>query len=561
MSASFEQLLDENLSTVIMKQGSLVTGIVIDILENHVVVHVGLKSEAAISISEFNNESGELDVAIGDEVQLTLEAIEDGHGNTRVSREKAIKQEVWKRIEDCMTGDSVLTGLITGSVKGGMTVDVQGIKAFLPGSLAEVIPTKDLDHLIGNYEEFKVIKLDKDKNNVVLSRKAVLQEVNSEERDKLLASLDEGQVVKGVVKNLTDYGAFVDLGGIDGLLHITDISWSRINHPSEALNIGEELQVKIIKYDREAQKVSLGVKQLIDDPWKGTEGKFPLNTSVMATVTNLTDYGFFAEIETGVEGLVHVSEIDWTNKNIHPSKVVQLKDKVEVMILEVDEEKRRISLGLKQLSENPWQVFAHTHNEGDKVSGSIKSITDFGVFIELNGGIDGLVHLSDISWDEDDEAARLLNKGDEIETLVLSIEADRERISLGIKQLVSDNFSDYAEANKKGSRVKATVIDYNDERITLSLSDGVNGHLPQKDFANSLADSSLEEGMEMEVVIANINRKDREIILSLRALEKQEERSALQDNAQKNKVIEEATKSNIGDLIKAELGESQDENE
>ena len=561
MSASFEQLLDENLSTVIMKQGSLVTGIVIDILENHVVVHVGLKSEAAVSISEFNNESGELDVAIGDEVQLTLEAIEDGHGNTRVSREKAIKQEVWKRIEDCMTGDSVLTGLITGSVKGGMTVDVQGIKAFLPGSLAEVIPTKDLDHLLGNYEEFKVIKLDKDKNNVVLSRKAVLQEVNSEEREKLLAGLDEGQVVKGIVKNLTDYGAFVDLGGIDGLLHITDISWSRINHPSEAINIGEELQVKIIKYDRETQKVSLGVKQLIDDPWVGIEGKFPLNTSVMAKVTNLTDYGFFAEIETGVEGLVHVSEIDWTNKNIHPSKVVQLKDKVEVMILEVDEEKRRISLGLKQLSENPWQVFAHTHKEGDKVTGSIKSITDFGVFIELNGGIDGLVHLSDISWDEDDEAARLLNKGDEIETLVLSIEADRERISLGIKQLVSDSFSDYVDANKKGSRVKATVINFNDERITLSLSDGVNGHLPQKDFANSLADSSLEEGMEMEVVIANINRKDREIILSLRALEKQEERSALHDNAQKNKEIEEATKSNIGDLIKAELGESKDENE
>ena len=561
MSASFEQLLDENLSTVIMKEGSLVTGIVIDILENHVVVHVGLKSEAAVLISEFNNESGELDIAIGDEVQLTLEAIEDGHGNTRVSREKAIKQEVWKRIEDCMTGDAVLTGLITGSVKGGMTVDVQGIKAFLPGSLAEVIPTKDLDHLLGNYEEFKVIKLDKDKNNVVLSRKAVLQEVNSEEREKLLAGLDEGQVVKGIVKNLTDYGAFVDLGGIDGLLHITDISWSRINHPSEAINIGEELQVKIIKYDREAQKVSLGVKQLIDDPWVGIEGKFPLNTSVMAKVTNLTDYGFFAEIKTGVEGLVHVSEIDWTNKNIHPSKVVQLKDKVEVMILEVDEEKRRISLGLKQLSENPWQVFAHTHKEGDKVSGSIKSITDFGVFIELNGGIDGLVHLSDISWNEDDEAARLLNKGDEIETLVLSIEADRERISLGIKQLVSDNFSDYVDSNKKGSRVKATVIDFNDERITLSLSDDVNGHLPQKDFANSLADSSLEEGMEMEVVIANINRKDREIILSLRALEKQEERSALHDNAQKNKEIEEATKSNIGDLIKAELGESQDENE
>jgi len=561
MSASFEKLLDENLSTVIMKQGSLVTGIVIDILENHIVVHVGLKSEAAVAISEFYNESGSLDVAIGDEVQLTLEAIEDGHGNTRVSREKAIKQEVWKRIENCMTGDTTLKGLITGSVKGGMTVDVQGIKAFLPGSLADVIPTKDLDYLLGNYEEFKVIKLDKEKNNVVLSRKAVLQEVNSEERDKLLEGLQEGQVVKGLVKNLTDYGAFIDLGGLDGLLHITDISWSRINHPSEAINIGEELQVKIIKYDKETRKVSLGVKQLIDDPWVGIEDKFPINTSVMAIVTNLTDYGFFAEIENGVEGLVHVSEIDWTNKNIHPTKVVQLKDKVEVMILEVNEEKRRISLGLKQLSENPWQVFAHTHKEGDKVLGTIKSITDFGVFIELHGGIDGLVHLSDISWDEATEAARQLNKGDEIETLVLSIEAERERISLGIKQLISDSFSDFVDSNKKGSKVKGTVINFNDERITLSLADGVNGHLSQKDFANSLADSSLEEGMEMEVVIANINRKDREIILSLRALEKQEERSALHDNAQKNKEIEQATQSNIGDLIKAELGEPQDEDE
>ena len=561
MSANFEKLLDENLSTVIMKQGSLVTGIVIDILENHVVVHVGLKSEAAIQKSEFLNESGEMAVEIGDEVQLTLEAVEDGHGNTKVSREKAIKQEVWKRIEDCMADEAILKGLITGVVKGGMTVDVQGIKAFLPGSLAEVAPTKDLDHLLGNYEEFKVIKLDKDKNNVVLSRKAVLQAVNSEEREKLLSGLSEGQVIKGIVKNLTDYGAFVDLGGIDGLLHITDISWSRINHPSEALSIGDSLDVKVIKYDQEAQKVSLGVKQLIEDPWVGIEAKFPISTSIMAKVTNLTDYGFFAEIETGVEGLVHVSEIDWTNKNIHPSKVVQLKDTVEVMILEVDETKRRISLGLKQLSENPWQVFAHTHNEGDKVSGSIKSITDFGVFIELNGGIDGLVHLSDISWEESDAAARLLNKGDQIETLILSIEADRERISLGIKQLLSDVFTDYAEENKKGSKVIATVLDFDEEKINLSLSEGVNGYLTQKDFSNSLSESTLEVGDEMEVVIANVNRKDREIILSLRALEKQEERSALQDNAQKNKEIEEATKSNLGDLIKAELGESKVEDE
>jgi len=561
MSANFEQLLEENLSTLIMKQGSLVTGIVIDILENHLVVHVGLKSEAAIQKSEFLNELGELDLEIGDEVQLTLEAIEDGHGNTRLSREKAIKQEVWKRIEDCLADDAILKGLITGSVKGGMTVDVQGIKAFLPGSLAEVSPTKDLEHLVGGYEEFKVIKLDKAKDNVVLSRKAVLQEVNSEEREKLLSGLAEGQVIKGIVKNLTDYGAFVDLGGIDGLLHITDISWSRINHPSEALGIGDSLDVKVIKYDQEAKKVSLGIKQLIDDPWIGIEEKLPLNTSVMASVTNLTDYGFFAEIETGVEGLVHVSEIDWTNKNIHPSKVVQLKDKVEVMILEVDETKRRISLGLKQLSENPWQVFAHTHKEGDKVTGVIKSITDFGVFIELDGAIDGLVHLSDLSWEEDDEAARSLNKGDSIETLILSIEADRERISLGIKQLITDTFTDFVEANKKGSRVSASIVDFNDDRIVLNLAENVQGYLPQKDYANSLADTPLEVGAEMEVVIANIDRKDRRIILSLRALEKQEERSALQDNAQKNKQIEEATKSNIGDLIKAELGDSKKENE
>ena len=561
MAASFEQLLDENLSTVIMKQGSLVTGIVIDILDNHVVVHVGLKSEAVVQVSEFYNESGELELEIGDEVQLTLEAIEDGHGNTRVSREKAIKQEVWKRIEDCLAQDSILKGLITGSVKGGMTVDVQGIKAFLPGSLAEVVPTKDLEHLVGNYEEFKVIKLDKDKNNVVLSRKAVLQEVNSEEREKLLATLAEGQVVKGVVKNLTDYGAFVDLGGIDGLLHITDISWSRINHPSEAIKIGEQLDVKVIKYDAEEKKVSLGIKQLIDDPWVGIESKFPLNTSVMATVTNLTDYGFFAEIEQGVEGLVHVSEIDWTNKNIHPSKVVQLKDQVEVMILEVDEEKRRISLGLKQLTENPWQVFEHTHKEGDKVSGAIKSITDFGVFIELQGGIDGLVHLSDISWDESEESVRSLNKGDVVEALVLSIEADRERISLGMKQLVSDSFGDFAEANKKGSRVNAIILGASDDRIDLKLTEDVKGYLPMKDYTNSMSETPIEEGAEIEVVIANINRKDREVILSLRALEKQEEKSALKDNALKNKEIEDATKSNIGDLIKAEMEDSKSEDE
>jgi small subunit ribosomal protein S1 len=431
----------------------------------------------------------------------------------------------------------------------------------LPGSLAEVLPSKDLEHLVGNYEEFKVIKLDKDKQNVVLSRKAVLQEVNSEEREKLLSTLSEGQVIKGVVKNLTDYGAFVDLGGLDGLLHITDISWSRINHPSEAIKIGEELDVKVIKYDAEEKKVSLGVKQLIDDPWIGIGAKFPINTSVMGSVTNLTDYGFFAEIEEGVEGLVHVSEIDWTNKNIHPSKVVQLKDQVEVMILEVDEEKRRISLGLKQLTENPWQVFEHTHKEGDKVSGAIKSITDFGVFIELEGGIDGLVHLSDISWDENEDSVRELNKGDTVEALVLSIEAERERVSLGIKQLIPDSFQEYIDSNKKGSRVIGKIVEFDDDNINLLLAEGIMGNLSQKDFSNSATEYSLEEGTDVEVVIANINRKDREIILSVRALEKQEEKSALKDNALKNKEIEDANKSNLGDLIKAEIEDSKAEDE
>ena len=559
MSLNFEELLDKNLSTVTMKPGSLLTGIVIDILDSHVIVHVGLKSEAAIAIQEFVNEKGEIDLKVGDEVQLLLEAIEDGHGNTRVSREKAIKQEVWKRIEDCLKGESTLNGLITGQVKGGMTVDIQGIKAFLPGSLAEATPTKDLDHLEGRYEEFKVIKLDKEKNNVVLSRRAVLEEVNSEEREKLLSNLKEGQEIQGVVKNLTDYGAFVDLGGIDGLLHITDISWSRINHPSEALNIGEKIKVQVTKFDKDEGKVSLGMKQLSSDPWKGIENKFPLNTSVMAKVTNLTDYGFFAEIESGVEGLVHVSEIDWTNKNIHPSKVVELGDSLEVMILEVDEEKRRISLGVKQLTENPWQVFTHKHKEGDKIKGTIKSITDFGVFIGLEGNIDGLVHLSDVSWNDEEEAIRQLEKNQEIEAIVLSIDVERERISLGIKQLQEDAFNEYTQLNNKGSRVKGKVNEITDERIILLLSEGVQGYIPLKDYQNSSQEGDPSLGDDIEVVVASIDKKDREIILSLRALEKAEERDALKDNVERNKEIEEASKSNIGDMIKAELQDNEDE--
>ena len=559
MSASFEELLDKNLNTVTMKPGSLLAGIVIDILETHVIVHVGLKSEAAVSIQEFVNEKGQIDLKVGDEVQLYLEAIEDGHGNTRVSREKAIKQEVWKRIEDCLNGETTLNGLITGQVKGGMTVDIQGVKAFLPGSLAESMPTKDLDHLEGKYEEFKVIKLDKEKNNVVLSRKAVLEEVNFEERTKLLSSLGEGQEVEGVVKNLTDYGAFIDLGGVDGLLHITDISWSRINHPSEALNIGEKIKVQVTNFDKDEGKGSLGIKQLSPDPWQGIENKFPLNTSVMAKVTNLTDYGFFAEIESGVEGLVHVSEIDWTNKNIHPSKVVELGDSLEVMILEVDEEKRRISLGVKQLTENPWQVFTHTHKEGDKIKGKIKSITDFGVFVGLEGDIDGLVHLSDVSWEDEEESIRKLEKNEEIEAIVLSVDSERERISLGIKQLKEDKFNEFTSSNKKGTRVKGKVSDITDQRIFLNLTEEVKGYIPKKDFMNSSYNEDPEIGDEIEVVIASINNKDREIILSLRALEKAEERDALRDNAEKNKEIEESSKSNLGDMIKAEIVDREDE--
>ena len=559
MSVNFEELLDKNLDTVTMKAGSLLTGIVIDILETHVIVHVGLKSEAAVAIQEFINEKGEIDLKIGDEVQLLLEAIEDGHGNTRVSREKAIKQEVWKRIEDCLKEETILNGLITGQVKGGMTVDIQGVKAFLPGSLAESIPTKDLDHLEGKYEEFKVIKLDKDKNNVVLSRKAVLEEVNFEERAKLLSHLDEGQEIEGIVKNLTDYGAFIDLGGVDGLLHITDISWSRINHPSEALNIGEQIKVKVTKFDKEEGKVSLGIKQLSPDPWQGIENKFPLNTSVMAKVTNLTDYGFFAEIESGVEGLVHVSEIDWTNKNIHPSKVVELGQNLEVMILEVNEEKRRISLGVKQLTENPWQVFSHKHNEGDKIKGKIKSITDFGVFVGLEGNIDGLVHLSDVSWEDEEETIRKLEKDEEIETIVLSVDAERERISLGIKQLKEDKFNEFTTSNRKGMRVAGKVNEITDQKIFLDLTEGVQGYIPKKDFINSSYNEDPKLGDEIEVVIASINDKDREIILSLRALEKAEERDALRDNAEKNKAIEESSKSNLGDMIKAEIVEKEDE--
>ena len=439
MSESFAELFEESLQTVDMEPGSIVTGVVIDIDNEWVTVHAGLKSEGVIPLDQFTNANGECSLSVGDEVQVALETVEDGFGETKLSREKAKRAEAWKGLEAAHVADEVVMGVINGKVKGGFTVDIDSIRAFLPGSLIDVRPIRETTHLEGKELEFKVIKLDQKRNNVVVSRRAVMESANSAEREELLQNLQEGQSVKGVVKNLTDYGAFVDLGGVDGLLHITDMAWKRIKHPSEIVEVGQEMDVKILKFDRERNRVSLGLKQLGEDPWVQITGRYPEGSRVVAKVTNLTDYGCFAEIEEGVEGLVHVSEMDWTNKNVHPSKIVQLGDEVEVMVLDIDEERRRISLGIKQCTQNPWDAFAADHAKGDKITGSIKSITDFGIFIGLDGNIDGLVHLSDISWNETgEEAVRNYKKGDEIETVILSIDPERERISLGIKQLEED---------------------------------------------------------------------------------------------------------------------------
>jgi SSU ribosomal protein S1P len=458
MSESFAELFEESLKTVDMVPGTIVTGVVIDIDQDWVTVHAGLKSEGVIPAEQFLNEKGELNLSIGDEVQVALETVEDGFGETRLSREKAKRAESWKVLEAAHEAEEVITGVINGKVKGGFTVDVAGIRAFLPGSLVDVRPVRETTHLEGKELEFKVIKLDQKRNNVVVSRRAVMELANSEERDELLANLQEGQAVKGIVKNLTDYGAFVDLGGVDGLLHITDMAWKRIKHPGEIVKVGDEIDVKVLKFDRERNRVSLGLKQLGEDPWAAITQRYPEGAKVKATITNLTDYGCFAEIEEGVEGLVHVSEMDWTNKNIHPSKVVNLGDEVEVMILDIDVERRRISLGIKQCQANPWDSFSNQFAKGDKISGKIKSITDFGIFIGLDGGIDGLVHLSDISWNEaGEEAVRKYKKGDELETVVLAIDPERERISLGIKQLDEDPFTIYVGTNDKGTIVKGVV--------------------------------------------------------------------------------------------------------
>ena len=555
MSESFADLFEESLKTIEMNAGAIVTGVIIDIDKDWVTVHAGLKSEGVIPKIQFIDDNGELDINIGDEVQVALEAVEDGFGATRLSREKARRAESWIELEAAHKADEVVTGIISGKVKGGFTVDVNGLRAFLPGSLVDVRPIRDTAHLEDKPLEFKVIKLDQKRNNVVVSRRAVMEKVNSEERDELLAKLEEGITLKGIVKNLTDYGAFVDLGGIDGLLHITDMSWKRIKHPSEIVNVGDEIDVKVLKFDRERSRVSLGMKQMGEDPWADISGRYPEGARVKAVVTNLTDYGCFAELEDGVEGLVHVSEMDWTNKNIHPSKVVQLGDEVEVMVLDIDEERRRISLGIKQCHMNPWDEFAMNHSKGEKISGSIKSITDFGIFIGLNGGIDGLVHLSDISWHETgEEAVRNFKKGDEVETVILSIDPERERISLGMKQLSDDPFSNYVTENDKGAIVNGIVKEVDAKGAVVTLSGDIEGYLKASEISREKVEdarNALNVGDELEVKVINVDRKNRSINLSIKAKDVAEEKAAIKEHRKSE--TDNIAPTTIGDLIKAQM--------
>lgn len=559
MSENFAELFEESLKTVDMIPGSIITGVVIDIDRDWVTVHAGLKSEGVIPTDQFADENGEVTLQIGDEVHVALESVEDGFGETKLSREKAKRAEAWKVLETAHAAETVMTGVINGKVKGGFTVDVAGIRAFLPGSLVDVRPVRDTLHLEGKELEFKVIKLDRKRNNVVVSRRAVMETANSAEREELLATLEEGAKAKGIVKNLTDYGAFVDLGGVDGLLHITDMAWKRIKHPSEIVNVGDEIDVRVLKFDRERNRVSLGLKQLGEDPWVEITNRYPVGAKAKAVVTNLTDYGCFAEIEEGVEGLVHVSEMDWTNKNIHPSKVVSLGDEVEVMVLEIDEERRRISLGIKQCQENPWDAFGSRFQKGDKISGKIKSITDFGIFLGLDGGIDGLVHLSDISWnDSGEEAVRNYKKGDDLETVILAVDPERERISLGIKQLEEDSFAGYTTENPKGSIVKGTVKEVDAKGAVVTLVDDVEGYLKVSEISrDKVEDASivLSAGQEVEVVIVNIDSKNRSVALSIKAKDLAEEKAAIKEHS--DKAAEAAAPATLGDLIKAQM-EGQD---
>lgn len=557
MTESFAQLFEESLKEIETRPGSIVRGVVVAIDKDVVLVDAGLKSESAIPAEQFKNAQGELEIQVGDEVDVALDAVEDGFGETLLSREKAKRHEAWITLEKAYEDAETVTGVINGKVKGGFTVELKGIRAFLPGSLVDVRPVRDTLHLEGKELEFKVIKLDQKRNNVVVSRRAVIESENSAERDQLLENLQEGMEVKGIVKNLTDYGAFVDLGGVDGLLHITDMAWKRVKHPSEIVSVGDEITVKVLKFDRERTRVSLGLKQLGEDPWVAIAKRYPEGTKLTGRVTNLTDYGCFVEIEEGVEGLVHVSEMDWTNKNIHPSKVVNVGDVVEVMVLDIDEERRRISLGLKQCKANPWQQFAETHNKGDRVEGKIKSITDFGIFIGLDGGIDGLVHLSDISWNvAGEEAVREYKKGDEIAAVVLQVDAERERISLGVKQLAEDPFNNWVALNKKGAIVTGKVTAVDAKGATVELADGVEGYLRASEASRDRVEDAtlvLSVGDEVEAKFTGVDRKNRAISLSVRAKDEADEKDAI---ATVNKQ-EDANFSNnaMAEAFKAAKGE------
>jgi small subunit ribosomal protein S1 len=555
MSENFAELFEESFASQHIKPGSIITGKVVAVNDDVVIVTAGLKSEAVIPIEQFQNEAGAAEVSVGDEVEVALDAVEDGFGETRLSREKAIRARTWAQLEKAYEKDEIVQGVINGRVKGGFTVEIDNVRAFLPGSLVDVRPVRDPAYLEGKSLDFKVIKLDQRRNNVVVSRRAVVEQEYSAEREELLATLQEGNVVKGIVKNLTDYGAFVDLGGIDGLLHITDMAWKRVKHPSEVVNVGDEIEVKILKFDRERQRVSLGIKQLGDDPWHDLGRRYPPGSRIFGKVTNIADYGCFVEIEEGVEGLVHVSEMDWTNKNVNPSKVVQVGEEVEVMVLDIDEERRRISLGIKQCQPNPWAEFAATVNRGDKVSGQIKSITDFGIFIGLDGGIDGLVHLSDISWDQPgEEAVHNYRKGQEIEAAVLAIDADRERISLGIKQLDKDPFSAWLAEHPKNSVVKGVVTEVDARGATVDLGDGVTGTLRASELARGRVDDArtvLKVGDEVEAKFTNVDRKNRSVALSVKAKEVHEEAEAL--SSYKSDSAATPTGTTLGELLKEKM--------
>ncbi|EKU40261.1 30S ribosomal protein S1 [Acinetobacter sp. AYS6] len=556
MTESFAALFEESELNLNVEKGAVIQGVVVNIDSDWVTVDTGLKSEGIVDRAEFLNEQRELEVQVGDTVDVVVEALDNGMGQTVLSREKAKRAETWTKLEKIFEDGEIVTGVISGKVKGGFTVDIGPVRAFLPGSLVDTRPIRDTTHLEGKELEFKVIKLDAKRNNVVVSRRAVMEAESSADREALLAQLEEGQTVTGTIKNLTDYGAFVDLGGIDGLLHITDMAWKRIKHPSEVVEVGQEVTVKVLKFDRERNRVSLGLKQLGEDPWLAIMSRYPKGSIVKARVTNLTDYGCFAEIAEGVEGLVHVSEMDHTNKNIHPSKVVQIGDEVDVMVLEVDEERRRISLGIKQTRANPWEEFAKAHEKGEKVSGTIKSITDFGIFIGLNGGIDGLVHLSDISWNEQgEEAIRRYKKGDTVEAVILSVDAEGNRISLGIKQLNSDPFNDFLAANERGALVKGTVTAVDARGATVKLADEVEATLKASEINRDRVEDAtkfLEVGQEVEAKIINVDRKSRSINLSVKAKDEAEEKEAVASLRTATTSQENGPKT-IGDLIKAQM--------